>query len=224
MHLSADRATVYLDVSGSSLHRRGWRGHAGEAPLKESLAAAVLRLSGWDREQLLVDPMCGSGTIAIEAALWSRHIAPGLTRERLGFERWACHDEAGARRAAELREQAEAKIRPGTTPIRGSDVDPGALAVARDNAGEAGVRIDFRLASVRDLTPEGGPGVVVCNPPYGARLDAPDALHREMAQAFARLRGWRVAILAGSPAIARAMPAAARRRSSSTTATSSAGS
>jgi 23S rRNA G2445 N2-methylase RlmL len=206
VHLVNDRATVYVDVSGSSLHRRGWRSRAGDAPLKESLAAAVLRLAGWDRERLLVDPMCGSGTLAIEAALWARHIAPGLTRERLGFERWACHDEATARRAAELREQAEAKIRPGTTPVRGSDVDPAALGIARDNAGEAGVRIDFRLASVRDFRPEDGPGMVVCNPPYGERLAAPDMLYRDMAQAFMRLSGWRVAVLAGSPAIARAMP------------------
>ena len=205
VHLAHDRATVYLDVSGGSLHRRGWRARAGEAPLKESLAAAVLRLSGWDRRRPLVDPFCGSGTIAIEAALWARGIAPRLARERFGFERWACHDEAAARRAAELREQAEAKITPGTTPIRGSDVDPDALALAADNAHEAGVRIDFRRASVRDLVPEGEPGMVVTNPPYGERLGVTDELYRDMAQAFARLHGWRVAILAGTPAIERAM-------------------
>jgi putative N6-adenine-specific DNA methylase len=205
VHLARDHATVYLDVSGGSLHRRGWRARAGEAPLKESLAAAALRLSGWDRERPLVDPMCGSGTIAIEAALWARGIAPGLSRERFGFERWACHDEAAARRAAELRAQAEAKIRPGITPIRGSDIDPEALALARDNAREAGVRVAFDQARVRDLAPGSGPGVVVTNPPYGERLGATGDLYREMAQAFARLRGWRVAILAGTPAIERAM-------------------
>jgi 23S rRNA G2445 N2-methylase RlmL len=149
--------------------------------------------------------MCGSGTIAIEAALWARGIAPGLTRERFGFERWACHDEAAAGRAAELRAQAEAKIRPGVTPIRGSDTDPEALALARDNAHQAGVRVAFDQASVRDLAPFGGPGMVVSNPPYGERLGATDDLYRGMAQAFARLRGWRVAVLAGTPAIERAM-------------------
>ncbi len=205
VHLAKDRATVYLDVSGGSLHRRGWRARAGEAPLKESLAAAVLRLSGWDRRRPLVDPLCGSGTLPIEAALWARDIAPGLTRERFGFERWACHDEAASRRTAELREQAEAKITPGSTPIRGSDVDPDALTLARDNASQAGVRVDFRRASVRDLVPDGEPGMVVTNPPYGERLGASDNLYRDMAQAFARLRGWRVAILAGTPAIERAM-------------------
>jgi 23S rRNA G2445 N2-methylase RlmL len=205
VHLARDRATVYLDVSGGSLHRRGWRARAGEAPIKESLAAAILRLSGWDRRRPLVDPLCGSGTIAIEAALWSRSIAPGLTRARFGFERWACHDDATARRAAELREQAEAKITPGTTPIRGSDVDPDAIALAQENAEEAGVRVDFRRASVRDLVAEGEPGMVVTNPPYGERIGATDALYRDMAQAFARLSGWRVAILAGTPAIERAV-------------------
>lgn len=205
VHLARDRATVYLDVSGGSLHRRGWRARAGEAPIKESLAAAILRLSGWDRRRPLLDPLCGSGTIAIEAALWSRSIAPGLSRERFGFERWACHDEATARRAAELREQVEAKITPGVTAIRGSDVDADAIALACDNAVAAGVRVDFQRGSVRDLVAEGEPGMVVTNPPYGERIGATDELYRDMAKAFIRMRGWRVAILAGTPAIGRAM-------------------
>jgi len=205
VHVARDRATLYLDVSGGSLHRRGWRAHAAEAPLKESLAAAILRLSGWDRRRLLVDPMCGAGTIAIEAALWARNVAPGLSRERFGFERWACHDEAAARRTAELRERARAKILPEGPPVRGSDVDLSALAAARDNARDAGVTVEWRRASVRDLAPTGEPGMVVTNPPYGERLDAPDELYRDMAHAFGRLEGWRVAILAGTPAIERAM-------------------
>lgn len=205
VHLARDRATVYLDVSGGSLHRRGWRSRAGEAPLKESLAAAMLRLSGWDRESLLVDPMCGSGTIAIEAALAARRIAPGLARDRFGFERWACHDEASARRAAELREHARSKILPSGPPIRGSDVDLETLAIARDNARLAGVTVEWRRASIRDLAASGERGVVVTNPPYGERLDAADLLYRDMARALGSLSGWRVAILAGTPAIERAM-------------------
>jgi putative N6-adenine-specific DNA methylase len=205
VHLARDRATVYLDVSGGSLHRRGWRARAGEAPLKESLAAAALRLSGWDRQQPLVDPMCGAGTIAVEAALWARHVAPGLSRDRFGFERWACHDEASARRAAELRELARSKILASGPEVRGSDVDLAALAAARDNARDAGVAVTFRRASVRDLAPGGEPGVVVTNPPYGERLEAPGDLYRDMAHAFTLLHGWRVAILSGTPAIERAM-------------------
>jgi 23S rRNA G2445 N2-methylase RlmL len=203
VHLVRDRATVYLDLSGGSLHKRGFRARAeaGDAPLKETLAAAILRLSGWDR----VDPMCGSGTIAIEAALSSRRIAPGLSRERFGFERWACHDEAAARRAAELREQARAKILPVGPPIHGHDVSLDALAGARDSARAAGVSVSWKRASVRDLVPEGPPGMVVTNPPYGERIEAGDELYGDIGRAFSRLSGWRIAVLAGSPAIARAI-------------------
>jgi 23S rRNA G2445 N2-methylase RlmL len=201
VHLVRDRATVYIDLSGTSLHRRGYRARAREAPLKESLAAAMLRLSGWDRERPLVDPMCGSGTIAIEAALWARRIAPGLARDRFGFERWACHGEAAARRAAELREAARAKVLPQGPPIRGSDIDPEALAIAAENAKIAGVSIAWQRAPVRDLAPWAG--AVVTNPPYGERMEGSDELYREMAQAFARLRGARVTLLAGTPAIVR---------------------
>jgi putative N6-adenine-specific DNA methylase len=207
VHLVRDRATVYVDLSGGSLHKRGYRERtaAGEAPLKESLAAAILRLSGWDRERPLVDPMCGSGTIPIEAALWARRIAPGLTRERFGFERWACHDAAAGKRAAEIRERARAKILPSGPPIQGCDVSLDALAGARDAARAAGVQVSFRRASVRDLAPGGPPGVVITNPPYGERLEAGEDLYRDMSRAFARLSGWRVAVLAGTPAIARAI-------------------
>jgi 23S rRNA G2445 N2-methylase RlmL len=201
VHIARDRATLYLDVSGGSLHRRGWRARAGDAPLKESLAAAILRLAGWDRERPLVDPLCGSGTIAIEAALWARGMAPGLE-----------HDDAGARRAEELRAQARAKVRGGGPLIRGSDVDLDALGAARENARAAGVSVEWRQASVRDLEPAGGPGLVITNPPYGARLAVPDALYQDMARAFARMRGWRVAVLAGAPGIERAMRAAPAMR------------
>lgn len=201
VHLVADEATVYLDLSGASLHKRGWRARALDAPLKESLAAAILRLSGWDRERPLVDPMCGSGTIAIEAALWARRIAPGLARDRFGFERWACHDESAAGRMTELREQARAKIRKDHPPIIGSDVDLGALSIARENAAAAGVTVSFRRADLRDLGPTRPPGVVIMNPPYGERLEAPEDLPEDLGRAVARLHGHRVAILAGAPSI-----------------------
>ncbi|MDQ3037343.1 MAG: THUMP domain-containing protein, partial [Myxococcota bacterium] len=93
VHLAKDEAAVHLDLGGDSLHRRGWRTAIGEAPLKETLAAAMLRIAGWDREGPMIDPTCGSGTIAIEADLWARRVAPGLMRERFGIERWASHDE-----------------------------------------------------------------------------------------------------------------------------------
>lgn len=209
VHLVRDRATVYADLSGASLHLRGYRAQALEAPLKETLAAALLRLAGWDRARPLVDPMCGSGTIALEAALWARNIAPGLSAaRRFGFERWACHDPAAARRAADLREAARARIRPEGPPIFASDVDLAAVEIARANARAAGVQIEIRRASLRDLAPTSPPGHVVTNPPYGERLEAPASLYPQLATALGRLRGHRVALLAGTPDLERAMDAA----------------
>ena len=103
VYWARQKATVYLDMSGEPLFKRGYRSLGGEAPLKETLAAAMLRLSGWDREMPLVDPMCGSGTLPIEAAMWAANIAPGLKRERFGFERWANFNDAAAERMRLLR-------------------------------------------------------------------------------------------------------------------------
>jgi 23S rRNA G2445 N2-methylase RlmL len=203
VHLVRDRATVYLDLSGESLHRRGYRSLALEAPLKETLAASVLRLSGWDRRRPLLDPMCGSGTIAIEAALLARRIAPGLFRERFGVERWASHDADAARRAAAIREEARARALSEGPPILASDVDPGAVAVTLENARAAGVAIRVERRAVRDLAKGTPAGHVVTNPPYGERVQAAEGLYGEMAAAFARLRGHRVTLLAGTPAIVR---------------------
>ena len=106
VRLARDHATIYLDVGGASLHERGWRARGGTAPLRENLAAAVVRLSGWDRHRPLLDPMCGSGTLAIEAATWARRVAPGLARPRFGFERWASHDDPAKAGMGEQRQQA----------------------------------------------------------------------------------------------------------------------
>lgn len=205
LHLAKDRAILYLDVGGSSLHERGWRGRGGTAPLRETLAAAVLRLSGWDREMPLIDPMCGAGTIAIEAAAWSRALAPGLARKRFGFERWASHDAALRTRVAELREQARAAGRDHGAAIHASDADAEAVRNARQNARAAGVAIDLRQRSVRDLPAMGRDGIVVTNPPYGQRLEAEPGLYTELATALSRLGGASIALLAGTPAIERAM-------------------
>ncbi|HSO00575.1 MAG TPA: THUMP domain-containing protein [Candidatus Nanopelagicales bacterium] len=211
VHLARDQATVYIDLSGDSLHRRGWRGQAVEAPLKETLAAAILRLSAWDRARPLLDPMCGSGTFAIEGALWAQDIAPGLLGERegeprvFGFERWGCHDETAARRIDELRDRARARIKRQAPLILASDADPRAVEIARANVKAAGVRVDVRQARVQDLKPTQPPGHVVINPPYGERLPGSQELYRDMARALRRLAGHRVAVLAGAPEIERAM-------------------
>lgn len=211
VHLARDETTVYVDLGGESLHRRGWRGAAVEAPMKETLAAALLRLSGWDRQRPLMDPMCGSGTIAIEGALWAYDVAPGLLGDaegrarRFGFERWVCHDEAAARRMKELREAARARVKTEGPAILASDADAGAAAITRANARAAGVRVEVREARIEALEPTEPPGHVLTNPPYGERLAGSRELYREMARALRRLPGHRVAILAGTPEIERAM-------------------
>jgi 23S rRNA G2445 N2-methylase RlmL len=203
IHIVRDWVTVYLDLSGESLHRRGYRTDQMTAPLKENLAAAIVRLSGWDRARPLLDPMCGAGTIPIEAALWARRIAPGLSRGRFGFERWACHDAEAARQTDAVREAARAEARRDGPEIVGSDVDPGALLAAEANARAAGVTIAWKRQAVSALRPTPAGGVIVTNPPYGERIAASDELYREMAQAFSRMKGYRIAILAGTPAIVR---------------------
>ncbi len=207
LHWVGERATVSLDVAGASLHARGYRTQAGEAPLKETLAAAIVRLSGWDREAPLIDPMCGAGTLAIEAAMWARAIAPGSLRARFGFERWACHDAAQRRQLRELREEAAAGVRPAreAPPIAARDLDEGALRDARANAARAGVELSFARADARALHKEHARAFLVTNPPYGARLASSAAFERELAEAFRRLCGYRVCVLAHARGLPRAM-------------------
>lgn len=205
VRVARDRATVYLDVGGSSLHERGWRARAGEAPLRETLAAAVVRLSGWDRDRPLVDPMCGAGTVAIEAAAWARRAAPGLARPRFGLERWASHDDRMRETLANLRREArEATLGKGP-PIFAFDADPRLVELTRENAKAAGVDVSVERRNVRDLTPMATAGFVVTNPPYGERLEADPGLYDDLAQASRRMRGHTVAILCGTPALPRAM-------------------
>jgi putative N6-adenine-specific DNA methylase len=205
VHLVKDHATVYLDVGGGSLHERGWRPRSGAAPLRETLAAAMLRLSGWDRRSPLLDPMCGSGTIAIEAAAWSRRMAPGLSRARFGFERWASHDDAERSGMRALREQARLAALPKGPPVHASDADPKAVERARGNAREAGVELLLERCDVRAIEPLDPPGWVVTNPPYGERLDASASLYEHLAKSLRRMRGHTVAVLTGTPAMGRAM-------------------
>ena len=206
VYLANDKATFYLDLSGQPLHRRGYRAHAGEAPLRETLAAAILRLSGWDRSTPLVDPMCGSGTLAIEAALWAGGTAPGLARERFGFERWASHTENDARELRALRGELRAQAIGQQPSISAADIDPRVLDVARANAKTAGVRLSFREQSVLDLQSDGSARTLVTNPPYGIRLGTDPDFPRRLAAVVSRLHGWRVVILAGNHAYEKAIP------------------
>jgi 23S rRNA G2445 N2-methylase RlmL len=191
VHLSRDEASVFLDASGQSLHQRGWRAKAGAAPLKETLAAAILRLSGWDRASPLVDPMCGSGTFPIEADLWARGVPPQPPERVFGLERWADFDGVVAARMRVLRERAREPIREEGPPCRGSDTDASAVAIARENAKVAGSQARFAVRDVADLRLD-APGQVVVNPPYGERLEAS---WPHLAAALSPLEGQRISVL-----------------------------
>jgi putative N6-adenine-specific DNA methylase len=170
-HLASEQATLYIDSSGEPLFKRGWREDKGEAPLKETLAAAMLAASGWDATLPLYDPCCGSGTIAIEAAQIACNIAPGLLR-RFGFERLRTHAAADW---TALKAQAQAARRPPTAPVFGSDVAFRMVDFAQRNAQRAGVADALQLRggdALQRMPPSATPGVLLVNPPYGERIEA----------------------------------------------------
>lgn len=163
-----DMVDIYLDTSGDGLHKRGYRPKSNEAPLKETLAAAIVRLSRPFADKLFCDPMCGSGTLVIEAAMLLQNIAPGLNRS-FAAERWRC---ISAEVWQEARAQARDAVERKPCLIEGSDIDPAAVALAEENARHAGVgdSIRFSRCDVRDFEPSQARGEIVCNPPYGERM------------------------------------------------------
>jgi putative N6-adenine-specific DNA methylase len=209
LHLRDDRARLFLDLAGEPLHRRGYRAAMTDAPLKETLAAAVLALGGAARDVPFVDPMAGSGTLAIEHALSARNIAPGLLRH-FAFERWPSFDDALRASFAQRKAEARAAVLPhAPAPIVCADCDRRALDAARANASHAGVTddLEFVLADAREIDRRWPRGVVCTNPPYGERLTADRGLYADLGQALRKLSGWRVSLLAGGPALAHAMGA-----------------
>jgi 23S rRNA G2445 N2-methylase RlmL len=207
VHLARDEAQLFLDLSGQPLHRRGYRTEAREAPLKETLAAAILRLAGWDRSSPLVDPMCGSGTIAIEAALWARRVAPGLLGRSYGFQRWASFDASQRRALEALRETAQAAVRAeaDSPAIMALDCDGLAVQLARRLARGAGVLVQIERLDVRDFMGTEPAGMVVTNPPYGVRLSRGDDFETMLARTFRALRGHAIAVLCHDRRLAEAM-------------------
>lgn len=199
VHLKKDHAKVFVDASGDSLHKRGYRLARGEAPIKETLAAAIVRMSGWDGQSPLVDPTCGSGTIAIEADAWARRVAPGLHRPRFGIERWRTMDEKLARRFADLREDAaNAQVMKGPD-VFGSDVDAEALEAAAQNAKRVRSTVRFSRARLGDLKATNPAGTVIANLPYGERIDATPGFYNELHDAVSSAREMRFALLLGGP-------------------------
>ncbi len=166
--LTSDSATFYLDTSGEPLFRRGWRAARGEAPLRENLAAGILKLTGWAAPLPLFDPMCGAGTFLVEAAMMALDIAPGLGRS-FGFEKLEGFDAAqwrAARDRASARRQAVRAL-----PIEGSDKSGTVLGLARENLAAAGLAgaVKLKQMSMLDASPPAAAGILVMNPPYGER-------------------------------------------------------
>ncbi|MGH8228757.1 MAG: bifunctional 23S rRNA (guanine(2069)-N(7))-methyltransferase RlmK/23S rRNA (guanine(2445)-N(2))-methyltransferase RlmL [Steroidobacteraceae bacterium] len=224
-HASGTSVTLAIDLAGESLHRRGYRAEAGEAPLKENVAAGLLLRCGW-RELAaggapFLDPLCGSGTLVIEAALIAADIAPGLGRDYFGFLGWRGHDAALWQR---VRQEAEERARLGLASaarlaLRGRDRDRRVIETARRNAERAGVAalVRFEVGALADAQPGGETpecetpptaaaplrGLVCTNPPYGARLEDREgarAVHRELGAVLReRFSGWDAAVLTGAP-------------------------
>jgi 23S rRNA G2445 N2-methylase RlmL len=200
VHLARDRATVNLDYSGASLHEHGFRSREGTAPIRETLAAALVRFSGWTGDSPLIDPMCGSGTLLIEAGLWAGRRAPGLSRERFGFERWSSFDDTAAQTLSHLREEARAGERP-APPLFGSDTDPRAIEQTQNNAARAGLTVELSQMPFTRVQPRANRGALLANPPYGQRLERTADLERDIDDLLARFDAYTRALIvpAGFP-------------------------
>lgn len=169
IHIFKDDCTVSLDSSGESLHRRGYRADANLAPLNEVTAAALIQLSGWDGKGIFLDPMCGSGTILIEAAMFAKNMAPGLLKKRYGFETWNHFDAALWQT---LKDEAYKAIQETDTKFIGSDKVFKVTEIARNNVMLAGLDEDIRISNKQfeEQKPPAEGGIVIMNPPYGERL------------------------------------------------------
>lgn len=198
--LLKDEVMVALDTSGESLHKRGYRTMANKAPITETLAAALIMLTPWRKERILVDPFCGSGTFPIEAAMMAAGIAPGMNRS-FTAEKW---DSLIPRKlwyeaVTEAQEQIDMEI---STDIQGYDLDKEAIWVARENAKRAGVEelIHFQQREVAELRHPKKYGFIITNPPYGERLmdkDSLPALYAQIGNAFSRLDAWSLYMITG---------------------------
>jgi putative N6-adenine-specific DNA methylase len=191
-----DRVTIMLDTSGEPLHKRGYRVKSNAAPLRETIAAAMVMMSYWKFEQPFLDPFCGSGTIPIEAAMFKRNMAPGLNRhfaaekfERIPSELWE-----------KAREEAREQVHNVPLEIYASDIDPECVELTKKNAESAGVGefIKVSLCDARKAFIDKPDGTIICNPPYGERMGDKkecERLYREIGKSFNRLDNWAKYIL-----------------------------
>ena len=203
--LFKDRVTLMIDTSGAPLHKRGYRPESGDAPLRETLAAAVAKIARPREDVLLWDPFCGSGTIVIEAVMQMTNRAPGLGRAFAAEDFWQLDAELWE----EERERARNEIRTDSAfRCYASDIDPKVLAIAKENAKRAGVEdhIKFFVKNALDIKKEDCRGTIVCNPPYGERLMTPDEVRRlyiGMGKTFSSLEPWQIYILTSSEELER---------------------
>ena len=211
--LSADSATLYLDTSGESLFKRGWRFDKTEAPIRENLAAGLLAISGWQPHEPLLDPFCGSGTILIEAAWQALGIAPGINRP-FAFERLRVHDRQAWQH---MRQEATESIKDTLpAPIVGGDLAPHAIEAAKANAERAGLKpdtIEWRVADATTFTPPTDVGQIVTNPPYGERLIVDESLMPRWAtQLKQHYAGWRINVISADLELPGALRLKPKRR------------
>ncbi len=206
LHIFKDQAVLSLDSSWDSLHKRGYRPILTKAPLNEALAAALVLRSGWRGAAPFADPLCGSGTLPIEASWVALHRPPGLTRRHFGFQGWMDYDVA---LWTELRDEARRGVGKRLEwPVVGSDLRRDAVEFARTNARAAGVGhlLRFDVRDVRDFEPPPGPpGTLICNPPYGERIGEEKelrGLYRTLGEVFRRCPEWAVWVFTGNSRLA----------------------
>lgn len=202
VYLEQDRCTVSLDSSGGSLHRRGYRQAMGTAPLKESLAAALIQLTGWQPEMPFIDPLCGSGTLPLEASLMALNIAPGLFREQFGLETWPDFDHVLWDDLLQAAEQEQREDLAAT--IVGCDRDAEVIRQARVNALNCGVGhlVKLNHMALEQVEAPADHGILLCNPPYGERLGQGEdlgAFYKLLGNVLKqRFKGWTAFVLSGN--------------------------
>jgi 23S rRNA (guanine2445-N2)-methyltransferase / 23S rRNA (guanine2069-N7)-methyltransferase len=220
VYLHGHEATVSIDLSGESLHRRGYRKEGTEAPLKENLAAAILMLAEYHKRPTFdfLDPMCGSGTLPIEAALMAKRIAPGLLRKSFGFTRWLGHRPELWQKLVDEAKENIYRGRKNFPKIVGYDKDPRAIKIAEANVHNAGLSKEVQF-EVRDLSrcePLSGQGILVTNPPYGERLGEIKelaTLYKQLGDVMKqKFKGWEGYIFTGNPDLAKSVGLKASRR------------
>ena len=222
-HANGEQVTVSIDLSGESLHRRGYRGAAGEAPLKENVAAGILLRAGWPQLAAdgagFLDPLCGSGTLVIEAALIAAHRAPGLGRDYFGFLGWRGHDRELWARVQAGAQARVLEVPPEHQPLRGLDREVASIRAAVGNAQHAGIApwVHFATGLLAQAQPLPGQtlGLVATNPPYGVRMEdiaGARVAHRELGIVLReQFQGWHAAVFTGTPELGLELGIRARR-------------